>query len=174
MILPSAAITFLLGASLVPSSMAFSRNSMEAKKKSISWSTYKHDFIDPISSSSSSSQEDVPLERYMDPTQRESSDQFWLAYYAEEKERLHELNNHAAAQEQDESSSSSSSFPLGSTKVTSYDVYKSKYLNPMEEHPHPSGLVGQMDPDTRASADEFWLKVVLDEKAKLHGKSATP
>eukprot|EP00526_Cylindrotheca_closterium_P024416 CAMPEP_0113654960 /NCGR_PEP_ID=MMETSP0017_2-20120614/29435_1 /TAXON_ID=2856 /ORGANISM="Cylindrotheca closterium" /LENGTH=151 /DNA_ID=CAMNT_0000568143 /DNA_START=107 /DNA_END=562 /DNA_ORIENTATION=- /assembly_acc=CAM_ASM_000147 len=151
--------------------MAFSRNSMEAKKKRISWSEYKHDFIDPIASSSGQGDAAAPLEGHMDPAQRQSSDQFWLAYYAEEKERLHELNEHAASQEEESLPSPNDS------SMTSYNVYKSKYLDPMEaEKDHPSGLVGKMDPDARASADKFWLQVVLEEKAKLHGKSsaATP
>ncbi|CAJ1934037.1 unnamed protein product [Cylindrotheca closterium] len=172
-------IIVLLGTSLVPSSMAFSSMEQQAKKqqrRSISWSEYKHDFIDPIASGQG---HDSNLEGHMDPAQRQSSDQFWLAYYAQEKERLHELNSHASAQQQESSSSSSSSgLPRSaSSKVTSYDVYKSKYLDPMlKNEAHPSGLDGpHLDPETRASADEFWLQVVLEEKAKLHGKSsATP
>lgn len=163
MIRPS--IVLLLAAALLVPSNAFSRSSMEAKKR-ISWSEYKHDFIDKISSAKENNK---PLAGHMDPAQRQSSDQFWLAYYDQEKQRLHELNEAAAAKEHPEKAPSKTFWV---ETVTSYDVYKSKYLDPIEKQlHHKSGLVGHMDPAKRASADAFWLQVVMEEKAKLHGKN---
>ena len=80
--------------------------------------------------------------------------------------------NEAAKQQQQDTKLPKS---FWNAKVTSYDVYKSKYLDPItEEQSHEAGLEGHMDPKKRAEADEYWLQVVMEEKAKLHGKSATP
>ena len=151
-------IIFLLGASLAESAFGFSASSSDAKK--ISWPEYKHDFIDPIPSQ----HDDSHLEGHMDPTKRQVSDQYWMEQFAEDKEKLHKLN--VALKEDEEAQKMAS-------PATSYDSYKMNYIDPIKKSKSfKSDLKGHMDPSKRAEADEFWLKTVLEEKEKLHGKKS--
>ena len=138
--------------------LSASRLFLESKK--ISWSDYKHDFIDPISESHGSH-----LEGHMDPAKRQVSDQFWLAQFEEDKERLHQMNVVAAA------AAASTGKESTTEPTTSFDTYKHDYIEPMVETNRKSNsLIGHMDPNIRAEADEFWLQTFLEEKKKIHGK----
>jgi hypothetical protein len=154
-------VVSLLGAAFLSSALGFS-TSNDGATKQISWPEYKHDFIDPISSQ----HQDSHLEGHMDPAKRQVSDQYWFAQFAEDKEKLHRSNKAAAkiiAEEEEE-------MPGMATPTTSYNAYKTNHIDPMEKRKESkSDLKGNMDPNKRANADQFWLQAFLEEKAKLHG-----
>jgi hypothetical protein len=128
-----------------------------ASNKQITWPEYKHDFIDPISGSHHSGH---PLEgAHLDPHTRELSDQFWLAQFWEEKEKMHQMNLEIAE----------ASVSKDESSFTSFETYQnllSQTISKNQNH-----LEGHMDPEMRARADKYWLQTFLQEKEKLHGKN---
>ena len=86
-------------------------------KSSSSWSEYKSDYIDPaISNEDHTSHVSGP---HVDKTKRDSSDQYWLAQFEDEREKLHDMND-----PWNTSGSSSSSKP-----VTPFTQYENEYLH---------------------------------------------
>lgn len=171
------AISLLSFAVVLPCALALLGSSRVDGRDSrkISWPDYKNDYIDPISSSrdggGGSSSSSHLVER-MDPATRQVSDQFWLAQYAEEKEKLHKLNKAAAA-----AMNHPEEEGMLQTPATSYDSYKAKYIDPMEKRKNSkskSDLKGHMDPTQRAESDQFWLETFMEEKARLHGNRKIP
>eukprot|EP00980_Cylindrotheca_fusiformis_P003388 scaffold755_cov101-Cylindrotheca_fusiformis.AAC.2 len=165
---------FLLSFTLSCSSvLAFTSSSSSHHEKKISWPEYKSDYIDPMITA----HEDQSLEGHMDPAKRQVSDQYWLKQYAEEKEKLHRLNE-AAAAENLQQQQREDHRPRRAAPSTSYDAYKMNYIDPMDQQQKKDKkkftlLKGNMmDPNKRAEADQFWLETFMEEKARLHGNKS--
>ena len=146
--------------------MQRSSKALQATKESessSSWSEYKSDYIDPaISNEDHTSHVSGP---HVDKTKRDSSDQYWLAQFEDEREKLHHMNDPWK---------NTSGSPKSSSKktVTPFDQYENEYLHGKEVEHKQVLKGGYVDDEVRAKADEFWLQTFLDEKAKLHGKAA--
>ena len=128
----------------------------------ISWSEYKHDFIDPIVPHAPEEKErpgmsDAPV---VDKSKRQVADEFWLAQFEDEKKRLNEMMNGEEAEP---------SYPVQEAPKTSYEQYRSTNIDPIASK-HHERLMGHMDASKREAADEFWLQSFLWEKERLEDK----
>lgn len=163
----------LLGIVLTQHTLAFSASrffstpSRLYESKQISWPEYKANFIDPIVVDRSNS--DSHLEGHMDPYKRKVSDQYWLAQFEDDKEKLHQLNLDAGAV------NSNTPAMEDTASKTSFETYKNNNLDPMKSSQKSQNILkGHMDPKKRAESDEFWLHTFLEEKQRLHGKKSSP
>ena len=150
-------------------------NSLLLRQEKITWSDYKHDFIDPIAAHAADKTklEHWLLEDRTDPRIQDSAEGYWLEQFEADKERLQNMNQAA-------SSTPETSIP---PPTSTWDQYSRRYIDPIlrKKNKKDPNLHGRtMDPETKASANEFWSKTVLadDEKETVQNMnqaaSSTP
>lgn len=121
-------------------------------QEKISWSDYKHDYVDPITPHAIESS----VKGHMDPTKRAIADEYWLTQFEKEKEKLHQYMTVETSQE----------VPVKESET--YAHYKHEYIDPITPHETASKVASRMDPAKRESADKYWLQKFLNDKEKLH------
>lgn len=125
-------------------------------QKKISFSEYKHDYVDPITPHATESK----VKSHMEPSKRAIADEFWKAQFEQDKEKLHQMN---------ENNPSRAEATLPKDAET-WPHYKHEYVDPITPHEIDSKVESHMDPGKRAIADEYWLQTFLEDKKKLHKK----
>lgn len=118
----------------------------------ISWSDYKHDYVDPITPHAIESN----VKGHMDPAKRAIADEYWLTQFEKDKEKLHQ---HMMVE-------TSAEVPLKEPET--YAHYKHNYIDPITPHETVSKITNHMDPAKRESADKYWLQKFLHDKENLH------
>jgi hypothetical protein len=143
------------------------------RQEKITWSDYKHDFIDPIAAYAKDKTKllEGPLE---DPRrkQRDSADEYWLEQFEADEEQLQNMNQTA-------SSMLETSIP---PPKSTWDQYNHEDIDPLLRKKTDA----RINPERWASTDheKIWLKTVLkivrleEVKEKLQnmneGASPTP
>jgi hypothetical protein len=134
---------------------AFARPTCVFAEK-ISWSDYKHDYVDPITPHKTASK----VKDHMDPAKRAIADEYWLLQFEKDKEKLHQYMMADASPTETLSKESET-----------WSHYKHEYIDPITPHEAASKVKNHMDPAKRASADEYWLKKFLEDKEKLQNRA---
>jgi hypothetical protein len=122
----------------------------------ISWTDYKHDYVDPITPHETASK----VKDHMDPAKRAIADEYWLLQFEKEKEKLHQYIMAKA-----------SPMETLSTESETWSHYKHKYIDPITLHETTSKVKNHIDPAKRESADEYWLHKFLEDREKLHRRA---
>ena len=130
----------------------FARPTLVLAEK-ISWSDYKHDYVDPITPHETASK----VRDHMDPAKRAIADEYWLLQFEKDKEKLHQYMMAEASPAETLSEESET-----------WSHYKHAYIDPITPHETASKNKNHMDPAKRASADKYWLQKFLEDKEKLH------
>jgi hypothetical protein len=136
------------------------------RQDKITWSDYKHDFIDPIAAHATDTTNKLEhwLEGRMDPRKRDTSAYgYWLEKFEADKEKLQNMNQAA-------SSTPETSIP---PPTSTWDQYAHKYIDPILRKKTDSTINLQHD------EGESWSKTAaLEDKQKLQNMnqatSSTP
>lgn len=163
----------------------------------VSWSDYKHDYIDPITQRKTASK----VKDHMDPAKRAIADEYWLLQFEKDKEKLHQymadasptetlsteseawshnthenidpITPHETASKAKNIMADASPIENLSSESETWSHYKHQFIDPITSHETASKVTNHMNPAKRASADEFWLRKFFDDKEKLHHRTKT-
>jgi hypothetical protein len=95
---------------------------VELRQEKITWSKYKHDFIDSIATQTTDKTKLLEGPSIMDPRKLpDSADEYWLGQFEADKEKFQNMNQAA-------SSTPETSIP---PPTSTWDQYHHKYIDPI-------------------------------------------